>query len=433
MKRIILITILLFIVLIGKSQNLPDSIIITFNRHAPEWFDKGTIYFSDTISIVKRGMDYQLFNKKITSKKINTLYDEIKNPLSLKESFYQSSIDTTIIRKKPLSLRNNYKEYKYKWNKNQISFISSELSNIENYIEQYQEYLNPYKGASIPSYHENEIIIECYWNNILTDRIISNKSKPFRLYQFPWVSSISNVEYYNIKLGKILLDIIGIKNSSENFMQGQKLLNHLSAKIIESKRKQLLELSANTYQSEINDLIEDFTIIQSREKATYGGYTGDGGIIVSILHNKKMLPNIYVSLGLNKVGKSLYSRDSIKSDYQYIVQRVQSIEFISKYLNENLNRKLYIHYFNNKPINDYIYKHVQRTCVTQQLEQAIVFELENENNDKSLWLLFPDDIILLFRMDGEKVLDYPYTQFNENKGNLYPCMRFNKNGEIINP
>lgn len=93
---------------------------------------------------------------------------------------------------------------------------------------------------------------------------------------------------------------------------------------------------------------------------------------------------------------------------------------------------MYIHYFNNKSINNYIYKHVQRTCVARQLEQAIVFELVNENNATSLWLLFPNDLVLLFRMDGEKVLNYPYTQFGENKGNLYPCLRFNKDGEIIN-
>lgn len=430
MKKLTLIFISLSIVVITKSQCLPDSIVIIYSRHAPEWFDKGTIYFSDTVLIVKSGIDYQLLNKKVSSKNIKALYDEIKNPLSLEESFFQSGVDTTIISKKPLSLKKNYKEYKYKWNESQTSFIVSELSNITNYIEQYQEYLNPYKGVSIPSYHENEIIVECFRNNILTDKLISNKSIPFRLYQFPWINPISNTEYYNIKLGEILLDIVGLENSSENFSQKGKLLNHLAAEIVKSKRQQLLELSANTYLSEINELKNEFTVIRSREKTTYGGYTGDGGIIVSILHNKKMLPNLFISLGLAKQKKTLYTRDSIKSDYQDIVNRIQSINFINNYLTENFDRKLYIHYFNNKPINTYIYDHVQRTCVTRQLDEAITFELVNENNDTSLWLLFPNDLMLLFRMDGEKVLNYPYTQFGENKGNLYPCLRFDKNGNI---
>lgn len=329
-------------------------------------------------------------------------------------------------------MKKNYKEYNYKWNKSQVSYIFSELSDIDNYIDQYEEYLNPYRGASIPPYHENAIIIECYSNETLTDRVISNKSKPFRLYQYPWKNSTSNAEYYNIKLGEIVLDILNMKNSSANLLQGKKLLNYLSGKVIASKRTQLLELSAHTYKSEIDELKDDFNILKSREKATYGGYTGDGGIIVCILQNKEMLPNVFISLGLNKRKETLYSRDSIKSDYQYLINRIQSISFINNYLKESLDRKLYIHYFDNKPVNEYIYNHVLRTCVTQRLEDIITFELINENNGTSLWLLFPDDLVLLFRMDGEKVLDYPYTQFGENKSSLYPCLGFDINGNIIN-
>lgn len=433
MKRIALAFILLTMTLIVKSQNMPDSIVIIYSQHAPDWFDKGVTYFSDTISIIKNGNKYLLDNKEINSTKIKTLYNEIKNPLSLRESFYRSGIDTVIIKTNPLSLKTNYKENKYKWNKSQTSYISNELSNINNYIEQYAEYLDPYKSVSIPPYYENEIIIECFQNGILLDRIESNKSKPFRIYQFPWTNSISDDEYYNINLGEVVLDILNMKNPSGNLLQGKKLLNYLSSKVIESKRKKLLELSVNTYQSEVDELKDDFTIVHAREKTTYGGYTGDGGIIVLILQNEKMLPNIYFSVGLSIQKSTLYFRDSIKNDFQYILDKVQSITFISNYLKENSDRKLYIHYFNNKPINEYIYNHVIRTCVVQQLEGAITFELINENNDTSLWLLLPNDFILLFRMDGGKVLNYPYTQFGENKGDLYPCLRFDKSGEIVNP
>ena len=73
MKKLTLIFISLSIVVITKSQCLPDSIVIIYSRHAPEWFDKGTIYFSDTVLIVKNGIDYQLLNKKVSSKNIKAL------------------------------------------------------------------------------------------------------------------------------------------------------------------------------------------------------------------------------------------------------------------------------------------------------------------------------------------------------------------------
>jgi hypothetical protein len=36
-------------------------------------------------------------------------------------------------------------------------------------------------------------------------------------------------------------------------------------------------------------------------------------------------------------------------------------------------------------------------------------------------------------MGGEKVLDYDYSDFGENKRFQYPCVIFNKNGQIIEP
>ncbi len=104
---------------------------------------------------------------------------------------------------------------------------------------------------------------------------------------------------------------------------------------------------------------------------------------------------------------------------------------MNDYLEENLNRKLYIHYFNNKPINDYVCNHVSTACIIRQPQKAITFELVNENNDTSLWLLLTDSSVLLFRMNGEKVLNFPYTDFSSIKGDLYPCLRFDKEGNVL--
>lgn len=99
MKRTALVFILLSIIMIAKSQNFPDSIVFIYSQHAPDWFDKGTVYFRDTITIIEKGNKYLLGNKEIHFNKIKMFYKEIKKPLSLKESFYQSGVDTTIIKK----------------------------------------------------------------------------------------------------------------------------------------------------------------------------------------------------------------------------------------------------------------------------------------------------------------------------------------------
>lgn len=74
---------------------------------------------------------------------------------------------------------------------------------------------------------------------------------------------------------------------------------------------------------------------------------------------------------------------------------------------------------------------MRRNCVTKYLEEAITFEIVNENNDSSLWLCFPDNKCLLFRMDGDKVLEYPYALFGDRNKNLYLCQRFDEGGNMI--
>ncbi|MDR3227624.1 MAG: hypothetical protein LBT56_08155 [Prevotellaceae bacterium] len=65
------------------------------------------------------------------------------------------------------------------------------------------------------------------------------------------------------------------------------------------------------------------------------------------------------------------------------------------------------------------------------IEKAIFFELNNkETKASSVWFLLPDNNVLLYIMEGEKVLDYDYYDFGEDK-RFHPCIIFNKNGQII--
>lgn len=65
-----------------------------------------------------------------------------------------------------------------------------------------------------------------------------------------------------------------------------------------------------------------------------------------------MLPQVNIMFFASRKEKSIYSRDSVKTDYKDIVKRVQEIEFLINYLKNNPSIRLDIYYFNNKPIND---------------------------------------------------------------------------------
>ena len=65
------------------------------------------------------------------------------------------------------------------------------------------------------------------------------------------------------------------------------------------------------------------------------------------------------------------------------------------------------------------------------LEKAIFFEIIDEDRNRSIWFLLPDDKVLLYLMHGDKVLNYSYKDFGGSNGLQYPCRLFDAEGSII--
>jgi hypothetical protein len=168
----------------------------------------------------------------------------------------------------------------------------------------------------------------------------------------------------------------------------------------------------------------------------------------------------------------MYSRDSIKMEYSTIIKRVQSVKFIMDFLERNAQTDLDIYYFNNSGINEYNIESVNKNPeswakhdkyveglkwyeknsispsfdvneaikVSRQndcgcnfrfnkafIAKAIFFELHHERSN-SVWFLLPDDRVLLYILQGEKVLDFDYSEFGNMAGLQYPCVLFDLNG-----
>lgn len=66
------------------------------------------------------------------------------------------------------------------------------------------------------------------------------------------------------------------------------------------------------------------------------------------------------------------------------------------------------------------------------VQKAIFIELKNQDNkENSVWYLLPDNTVLLYIMQGEKVLEYNYRDFGKSSGLQYPCVLFDLKGNII--
>ena len=150
--------------------------------------------------------------------------------------------------------------------------------------------------------------------------------------------------------------------------------------------------------------------------------------------------------------------------------------FITDYLSRNPKSKLDIYYFNNKVINEYniesfnknprewakhdkyveslnwyaksnihpsfgidkaIKTSMQNDCGCNYrfdrsfIGNAIFFEITDDNESNSIWFLLPNGKILLYLMQGSKVLNYNYKEFGASAGLQYPCVVFDNQGGIL--
>ncbi|MEY8868253.1 hypothetical protein AB9K24_02005 [Meridianimaribacter flavus] len=454
-----LIFLLLLTYQFGLSQNTNKEVYLVHNLYATGFDNIEYLYSTDSLKIENH-------------RKVSDLLNAISNIQSVDDIFRDSKIDTLQILNNPLDLIKKYKHSKVDWNQEQKDFIKLELQDLKNYKKYYLDYLNNGCCITMHQRYRDEYQIRIFQNNLLINEITSRKS--IGGLKAPWTNSFTGKKNYNFEIEEIILDT----RKKQKPLKGNKLQKYLTYKIIDYNITKLYELSAYTYHKEIKELETEFDIKYFGEVYGRGRYIWDEPQTFKIkLHNSEMLSNINLVFMASKQGKSIYSRDSIISNYKNPLKRVQNISFITDYLNENPESTLDIYFFNDKTINEFNidgvnkspedwekqdnyvkslewYKtadiepsfDIEKAIKTSEknhcgcnyrfnrefIEQAIFFEIRNKNNDSSVWFLLPDDTVLLYLMQGQKVLEYDYKAFgNEHAGVQWPCRRFKLNGELI--
>ena len=456
------------------GQTLPDSVVITDNTFVNNFNGSDNIYRTDNYSIILDGNIYFLKGNRIAKSKILNLLTELTKPSNTDNSLAKYEIDTNWIKNNPADLLSLYSDKeRVDWNEQQKEFIFKKLTDLSIYKEELNDFLSSGRGYTMHNSYKNEFIVKFYSKGAISNEVRSRKY--VWGYKMPWTNQVGDT-LYNFSIESKLNDILSTKEKLKAPLKGDKLQKYLVNKIIDNYMQSLYKLSAYSYQKEIDELNSDFRIISFEEEYGRGRLLWDEPKTMKIvLKNKIMYENVSLIFMASKVGNTIFSRDSIKKDYENYITRVQSIKFISEYLKANAKSKLDIYYFNKKGINEYNIENINKNPTTwarhdkwvenlrfseknniklsfdvqeaienskqndcgcnyrfnrSYIEKAIFFQIHDDNNNSSIWLLLPDGKVLLYIMDNDTALNFRRSDFNDKKnyGLIYPCALFNTNG-----
>lgn len=483
-------TILLVIIsFFSIKGQIPDKIRIVQNTYEySAYMDTVELYNSDTIVLTNK-------------RKISKLFTELEKFDNEDQLLNKFEIDTAFIQNYPDEVLNLYDgKEKFDWNKKQKEFISQKLNNVESFKEEINNYISNYRpkkpyhqfaiskllkfrrvgicGMGMPTYR-SEYVISVYNENNIANIFTSRRS--ISGYNFPYKDQLNRV-VYNYKIDMQLNEIFKRKIKLEEPLTGNDLLKYIVNQIVNNNVRELYKLSGYSYENEISELSTDFKIIYTAEVYGRGRYIWNEPKTIKItLKNERMLPNVQIQFLASAVGNSIYSRDSIKTKYQDVLNKIQSLDFITEYLKNDTSATLDIYFFNNSAINEYNMLKINKTpkewerhdkyveslkwyetsdiepsfdikksIATSQrndcgcnlrkdksfFNDAIFFEISSSRNPSSIWFLLPDKTVLLYYLEtyqpeSARVLDKDLNSITSDIYLPLTCLLFNDKGELI--
>lgn len=474
MKRILLVLLVISSNLF--AQELPNRIIINKPENIKPGFEFYSYEEAEYVMINEKDYfclyrnnnnkkekskenDLELI-KKVSLKQISNLINEIYNPMYDSLSLSIIGIDTNYI-------KNNSEKYfhfieKRKFNKKlsreEIEYSYEEMKNISNYeYALKREILSLNCGSLYPV--ESNMKIKLLYNDSIVI-LNSNNSSPSHFFIIPWTFEHNKKKSFNVNISKSLFEIFEDKLLLDKNISNQDRLIEIlfTSYVVYKISDDLLKISYKQFSEEINELKKEFQILSIEEVSTSNRYdNGDYQRFNIELKNSLMQDNVYLQCTLYNFKGELYTRDSILKEYKDIVNRVQSIDFISDYLSKNPNSRLDIYYFNNNGISENTiegfngtpngwkeydknksYLNLNCGCNfrldNEYLKGSIVFDLEEEEKLHSTWILLPDNTPVLYILDSDSIFNYSRKDlgFDQEHSYIHPCKKFDRKGNIIN-
>ncbi len=450
------------------AQNLPDSIAVLAETYTTPSNGPEQLSWQGKMVILKNKGNYYVNggNKTISAKKIEKLMQAVNTPMSFDENFKALGLDTVTIKNKPEKLLDK----DHPWTPAQRAYILPLLADMENYKVLYEQdfYTGTDFQPGIDARDKTQLTLTIYTNGH-ANAVTTNKSRSG--YALPWVSTMGN-ENYNPALKQALADVLD-GTAYDSKINGKELTRYMADRIVAINETRLRELDALTYKSDIDNLKDTFEVTNARRMA--------GNEYQVVLHTEDMLPNVRIIFNATAANGRLYTGDSLKADYKALISRVQGITFIADYLKGHPDTNLYINYYDHAPVNPYIIEEVNKNpklwakhdkyveermayavkypsyakyldediknsrlencgCdlrVEQGFMQKAIFFVmltpqENQSSTFSLWMLLPDDRVLLYQMNGETLLDFRYDAWGSTSAGVQkPCKVFDLEGKPL--
>ncbi|HKX87134.1 MAG TPA: hypothetical protein VJL37_10690 [Flavobacterium sp.] len=473
MGRKFYLILLLIIFQKTEAQTEIDRIVITKKTYQPS-----------SLSMDQRNTIYKSTEIKLTDKQqINDLAHHLSKFDNTERLLEKFEIDTAYIlnnKEDLLKLYISNQKNSLDWNEKQKSFIYEKLSDLNNYKKALIKYLSVGNHYTMHNPYLNQYVITLYKNKSVINAFTSAKNRWG--YHFPY-TDLSGKKVYNYNVDKLIRTLFEEKSKVDEPKKGEDLLKYIVDKIIEENMQELYKLSAYSFQNEISELSSHFSILSTEEIYARGRYIWDESRTFKItLKTDSMLPNVYLQFLASEEKGTLYSRDSVKNEFKTIIDRVQSIPFITDYLKKDTSSTLDVYYFNNNSINEYNIDSVNKSpsewkkhdeymeglkwyeqnnikmsfnkdeaiknsernhcgCnyryTTDFIKRAVFLEIESSLNPSSIWFLLPDDSLLLYHVGSYTpeeaiVLDKKLKQFDNNLQLPFSCLLFDKNGNSVN-
>lgn len=394
--------------------------------------------------------------KSIQGKTVKNLLESLKSQQFPHLGIENFGIDQNWIDSTKVSSFKSLKDKTEHWADSQKEFTMNKLSEIENYRQAIKRtigregyYILSKSGGthfSISVYEKGNKILEA-----------SADEKPFGM---PWV--VNEEKSYNAKIPRLLSKIIPSNKSfnKKRFDALDGLPNALASQIYDDQcASEMKRLAALEFEEELNELTGTFDILNAEEYRYRGRYVWDTPqVFIVTLQNEEMPKNILLQYFVTRQGKTIYSRDSLLNDYSDLLNRVQSVDFLMDYIEEDTSRTMEVFYFDYQGVNDHVidgfnknpeewaqydkynkdskFEHLYCGCNyrldNEYLQSSILFELTDEFGNSSLWILLPDNTPVLHFFEGRRAYNYTYEDYGTKGVSVqYACAKFDTNGNLI--
>lgn len=393
---------------------------------------------------------------KISEETIQELLNALTNVSFGTLEVQNFGIDQDWIDKNKNSQFDFIKDQNEHWTPIQKDYVLKQLSDLKNYEEAIKRTVGREGYYIIAKDGGTNFSIAVFEKGIKTLEVNANEN-PFGM---PW--TINERESYNPQIPSIISNILP-KNKSFNksrFNAFEALPKSLANQIYNDEcDSEMKKLAALEFADELNELKSDFRILESEEYGYRGRYVGDTPQVFRVtLQNELMPGNMFMQYFVTRQGNTLYSRDSLLADYQDLVNRIKSVNFLMDFISEDTSRTIDLFYFDNKGVNEHVierfntnpeewekydkyktnskFEHLYCGCnyrlASDYLQNSILFELTDEFGNSSIWFLLPDNTPVLHFFEGNKAYKYTYEDYGtEGVSVQYACMKFDQNGNMI--